>query len=204
MKKTHAYIIAILLCCQALHAGGGSFLQRLHPGVEWGFSPSLANYHHYNYLDESIGYRINDEGWTYPYHLNAFILAGVTVDLSSRLDLSVLSGYQGVDINRRTVPLLWRASYFFCGKDRDGFLLFGDAGVFLRKRQKYGRQLEAGAGYLISLTPHSSITFRIGGRVVYDRPDVWDPIEEEYISTRNIKRNDAWYYALNLGIGLFF
>ena len=165
MKRLCPYLLALMLCCQSLNAGGGSFLQRFHPGIEWGFSPMPAEYHHYNYLDQSIGFRINDKGWSYPCHLNAFILAGVSFDLSPRIDIAVLSGY---------------------------------------KNQKYGRQTEAGAGYMLTLAPHCSLVFRIGGRVVYDRPDVWDPIEEEYISARNIKRNDAWYYALNLGVGLYF
>lgn len=204
MKRLCSYLLALMLCCQSLNAGGGSFLQRFHPGIEWGFSPMPAEYHHYNYLDQSIGFRINDKGWSYPCHLNAFILAGINFDLSPRIDIAVLSGYQGISVQRRTVPLIGRVSYYFCGKEKDGFLVFGDAGLFLRKSQKYGRQTEAGAGYLLTLAPHCSLVFRIGSRVVYDRPDVWDPIEEEYISARNIKRNDAWYYALNLGVGLYF
>ncbi len=204
MKRLHAYILVFLLSCQPLIAGGETFLSRFHPGIEWGFSPSLASYHHFNYLDESIGFRIDDEGWTYPDCMNAFFLASISFDLGRKTGLSLLSGYHGVDKDRRMVPLLLRTDIYPKGKDRDGFILFSDLGVSLRSKQISSNQFQLGSGYSIVLTPHSSLVFRLGARIVYDTPDVWDPIEEEYISARNIKRNDAWYYALNIGVGLYF
>ena len=97
-----------------------------------------------------------------------------------------------------------RLSYYLKEKKEDGLLFFTDAGMAVRNNEKDFRQYCLGTGYNIALTPHSSLVFRMCGRIAYDRPDVWDPIEEEYISARNIKRNDAWYYALNFSIGICF
>ena len=204
MKRKGAYIFMLLFFCQLLSAGGGPLFARLHPGVEWGVSPSLASFHHFNYLDESIGFRINDEGWTYPHQMNAFVLASLTFDLGKKSDICLLSGYMGLYKGRRTVPLVCRTTFYTKGKDKDGFTLFADAGMSARKNEESLKMMELGAGYHIVLAPRSSLEIRLGSRLASDRPDVWDPIEEAYISAHNIMRNDAWYYALNISIGLSF
>ena len=203
MKRAIAYLAALLLCLSAT-AGGRDFLRRLHPGLEWGYTLTATTYQHFNYLDPSIGYRINDQGWTYPPRSNAFILGSLTFDLSDRFSLGLLSGYEGIDRMRRTIPLLCRGSFYPRGRDEDGVYFFSDLGLNLSHPEAGGNQMQIGTGYNIFLAPRCALAFLAGGRVTYDRPDVWDPIEEEYIPKRNIKRNDAWYFALNIGVALKF
>ena len=204
MKRILAIIAASLLFGLTAFAGGGEFFGRLHPGIEWGYTLTLAAHHHYNYLDESIGFRINDEGWTMLPRSNAYILGSLKYSFSSVFSTSIISGFQGIYKDRRTVPLLCRVSVSPSGRDSDGFFFFSDMGVFLTDFRRHGNQFQIGSGYSIVLAPRCSIGLRIGARLIYDRPDVWDPIEEEYISEQNIRRNDAWYSALNMGIVLEF
>ena len=65
-------------------------------------------------------------------------------------------------------------------------------------------QSQLGAGYSMVLSEGSRLCFKVGFRVAYDRPDVWDPIEEEYVSADNIRCNDAWYCAFKFGVSLSF
>lgn len=196
-------LMFILLCLPAM-AGGGGFLGRFHPGIEWGMSITPASFHHYNYLDESIGFRINDEGWTYDTKLGAFVLGSVAFDITRTFRVGILSGLQGVERNRRIVSLVSRLSFYLSGTDDDGIFVYTDVGLALNEMKKKCNYAQIGSGYRLLLTPSYSLCFRVSSRIVYDRPEVWDPIEEEYISERNIKRNDTWYCALNLGFSLEF
>lgn len=196
-------LMFILLCLPAM-AGGGGFLGRFHPGIEWGMSITPASFHHYNYLDESIGFRINDEGWTYDTKLGAFVLGSVAFDITRTFRVGILSGLQGVERNRRIVSLVSRLSFYLSGTDDDGIFVYTDVGLALNEMKKKCNYAQIGSGYRLLLTPSYSLSFRVSSRIVYDRPEVWDPIEEEYISERNIKRNDTWYCALNLGFSLEF
>lgn len=205
MKKWFVFILSIMLGTASI-AGGRPFHDRLHPGLEWGYSITVASYHHFNYLDESIGFRINDEGWEPESVSNAFVLGSVTVDFSDFVSLSLISGYEGLNRRVRAIPVSARLNYALRGFDTDGFSLYAGGGMLFisDKTKRRGKQLELGAVYNIVLAPHASVGFKLGARAVTDRPDVWDPISEEFISERNIKRKDASYYALNLGIMLSF
>ena len=203
MKRLVAIILAMILSLPAI-AGGGAFLSRIHPGIDWGMSLTPASFHHYNYLDESIGFRINDEGWDYSTPLNAFVLGSVSFDVTRTFNIGILSGWQGVEHGIRIIPLITRFSFYLSGIDNDSIFVFTDLGLALNELKKKCNYAQIGGGYRLLLTPAYSLSFRMSGRVVYNRPDVWDPIEEDYISERNIKRNDAWYCALNIGFSLEF
>lgn len=203
MKRAFTLLSALLLCLSA-SGGGKEFLHRIHPGLEWGYTLTYATYQHFNYLDPSIGFRIDEKGWTAPPSSNAFILGSICYDLSEYLSVSLISGYQGISKNCRSIPVLCRAHFYLSGMYTDGFFILYDFGVNLGRPNNYGNQIQLGTGYSFVLTPHSSIALNMGLRVVYDCPDIWDPIEEHYIPEHNIRRNDAWYCALNMGIALKF
>lgn len=203
MKRLPVIFLVLFFSLPAL-SGGGDFLSRLHPGLEWGMSLTPTSFHHYNYLDESIGFRINDEGWDYHTKLNAFVLGSLSFDVTRTFSVGILSGWQGVERSVRIIPLITRLSFFTSGSDDDGIFVYTDLGIALNRFAKKTNFSQIGGGYRLMLTPGYSLNFRISSRIVYDRPDVWDPIEEDYISERNIKRNDAWYCALNIGLSLEF
>lgn len=202
MKKSLAYLCALLLCAQSLSAGDKDFFGRFHPGLEWGYTGTMMSYHHFNYLDESIGFRINDEEWVNRYNTNAFVYASLAFDLFPTIRASLISGYEGIQRGRRVFPLLARAAYHPEGLDSDGIFIFLDGGITLG--QKHTNQAQLGAGYSMVLSESSSLSFLLGFRLAYDRPEVWDPIEEEYVSPCNIRRNDAWYCGVKLGVSLYF
>ena len=205
MRKI-AVIALLMLSVLPTRAESRRFIQNLHPVLEWGYTSTFCAYHHFNYLDEYIGFRIDDKGWDYSYHSNAYVLASIGFDLIPELNLRVSSGFQGIYHDRRVVPLVGRLSYYpHCTWD-DGIFVFAEGEVVLTRNDRYrnisGYQL--GTGYRFSLTSHSALDFHVGARVVYDEPDVWDPLEEGYISERNIKLSNGLYFALDFGISLVF
>lgn len=203
MKRAFTLLAALLLCVSA--AGGSrEFLRRFHPGIEWGYSLTVATFRHFNYLDPSIGFRIDEKGWDSPPGSNAYILGSISYDISRFLGISLVSGYQGIYRNCRSVPVLLRANYYLSGMDTDSIFISYDFGVNLGRPRGLGNQLQIGTGYSFTLTNRSSIALTLGARLVYDQPDIWDPIEEEYVPTSNIRRNDAWYCSLNMGVALRF
>jgi len=184
MKRLVLSILMLSLFAQSLSAGGKDFLGRFHPGIEWGYSGNMFNFHHFNYLDESIGFRINEEEWTAKYSTNAFAYASLSFDLPPYFTTSILTGFEGIDKGRRIIPLLARLSYYPFFLDQDGIFLFLDGGIALKHHEndKYVKQVQLGGGYSLMLCDHSKLSFNLGFRLAYDRPDVWDPIEEEYVS----------------------
>lgn len=203
MKRFSA-ILLVLLCSLTVFAGGGDFMRRFHPGVEWGMSLTPATFHHYNYLDESIGFRINDEGWDYRKKLNAYILGSLGFDVTRTFSIALLSGWQGIERGKCIVPLISRLSFYLSGKEKDSIFVLTDIGLALDEMKKRCNFIQIGSGYRLVLTPAYSLCFITSGRVAFDHPAVWDPIEEDFISERNIKRNNAWYCALNIGLSLEF
>lgn len=206
MKRFCIYLTVIFLSVLSVRAESRRFLQTLHPGIEWGYTATAFSYHHYNYLDEYIGFRIDDKGWDYTYHSNAYVLGTLGFDIIPELNLRVSCGFQGISKDRRVIPLIGRLSYFPDCTWEDGVFFFTEAEVVLSAQDRYRNITggQAGTGYRFTLTPRTALDFHIGARIVYDEPDVWDPLEEGYISERNIKLSNAWYFALNIGVSLSF
>jgi len=206
MRRILTYICSLLLLAQSLSAGGNEFLRRLHPGLEWGYTATMFNFHHFNYLDESIGFRVDEQEWEARYNTNAYIYSSIAYDFLDFFNASIMIGYEGIDKDRRIVPLLTRFSYYPFGLDQDGIYLFLDGGITLPRKEndRYTKQGQLGGGYSFRLDDRSRLAFNLGFRLAYDRPDVWDPIEEEYVSAHNIRRNEAWYCALKIGVSLSF
>ncbi len=185
---------------------GGGFTGHIHPGISWGYSAKLLAFHHYNYLDNSIGFRIDDQQWTTSFTSNAFVQGSISFDLTRRLQSSVLCGYVGIAPGRTIVPVSIRFAFYPRYSFEDGMFYFVQSGVFFRKKASeipsYG--FLGGTGYRIMLASWLSLDLHGGISFTYDRPPVWDPLEETFIPKSNIRRNDAWYCSLNLGISLVF
>ena len=202
MRKLMAAIL--VFATLPLAAGGGDFLQRMHLGAEWGLSANLVDYHHFNYLDSSIGFRIDDSGWRGHYTQLGFVRLTLGCDVSRFVSICVSGSYEGISRGRRIMPVSLRAGLFPSGVHEEGIFFFSEAGTGMRRNERGVRLYQLGSGYRIVLDARRSLDFKLGAQVSHDRPRVWDPVEEEYIPERNILRNNAWYYALNMAVALEF
>ena len=192
---------ALLFACLG---AGARVPDKLHLGADWGFTATALRFHHYNYLDESIGFRVDDSGWTSDIGANGFVYLTVGFDVTDRLKLDAYAGYAGVNDNVRIVPVLVGATWFLRSGGVDGFFLYARGGEGFKPR-KSGPPIimgTAGPGFRLALSRRSSIDVKLGIQFSIDHPEVWDPVERQYISPHNIRRNDATYYGVNLGIAL--
>ncbi len=203
MKKRLLITVAALCCCLSASAGNGLF-SRLHAGLEWGGSFTVLNHYHYNYLDDAVGFRINEEAVRGMFNLNGYFAGYAGMDVAKELNLSLLLGYESIYDGREVMPLSIRLNWYPSGCHSDGLLFFADTGSGIRKSDSMVKRAQIGTGYRLSLSDYSSLDLRLGIRICHDNPDVWDPVEEEYISRRNILRNDAHYFALNFGLVIEF
>ena len=178
----------------------------VHVGADWGFMATMLNFHHYNYMDEGIGYRIDDRGWSSDMGANAYAFLCASLDLGNRFNLGVIGGYAGVNDGVRVIPVELRLIYFPRSSHEDGMLVFLQGGAGFKTGEGDGIIFlgQGGAGYRLALSRRHSLDFKLCLQVSYDHPKVWDPLEQNYISERNIRRDNASYYGLGLGLGLEF
>lgn len=203
MKRLSAIMSVLFLCCFGLSGGEK---QKLHFGLEWGLSYNIKSYYHFNYLDATVGYRVDEKGWEQIGDSNAFIAAFMSLDLGRYMDLSLRAGYFGVSDARRVFPLMLQGNCYLRGNDCDGLFFSAGAGLVLGDfvNAQYTYLLRHGAGYRLALGSDDYLDFTLSIRCAYDRPRVWDRAEKEYVTGRNTLRNNIWYYALCFGFALSF
>lgn len=201
MKRLILFIISIL--CLQINAGAA---RRFHVGAEWGTNFTLLNFHHFNYMDEAVGFRIDDQGWEAGKGQNAYVSLCTGLDLGGKTNLSVLGGVCGLPVGRRAVTVSLKGTYLPGGTASDGVLFFIEGGGAAVWHPETASAVFArtGGGYRLMLDSHASIDVHLCLRNTYDHPRVWDEVEERYIQKRNIRRNNAWYCALELGVALTF
>ena len=201
MKRAILLIISII----CLYNSAGA-VKRFHIGAEWGATLTPLTFHHFNYMDEAIGFRIDDQGWEGGRALNACASLVLGLDLGRKINLSVLGGVTGLPGGRRAVPLSLRMSYMPRGVASDGLFAFieGGANFVWHPVPSSGAFARTGGAFRLMLDSHSSMDLHLCIRNTYDHPRVWDELEERYIQKRNIRRNNAWYCAFEAGIALNF
>lgn len=203
MRKALFIVLFALLLSVTLTARSG---QRVHFGAEWGMSQTLGVYHHFNFLESTIGYRVDDRGWDYSGSINAYVSGKLSVDLGERLSLSAIGGYYGVAESRRLIPLMLQAEWYPRGNENNGLFLFAGGGYVLGKftNTNHSWAIRPGAGYRIALGSSDFLDVVLSLRCMHDKPRVWDRDEHIYVSRHNTLRNNVWYYALSLGVALSF
>lgn len=205
-SKLRYLLLSVLILLSGVLCPAQEQPRLLRYGVEWGASTTIATYYHYNYLDNMIGYRIDDSGMDYDRFGNAFVTAYCGLDVSRRIGVSLRSGLTGIQRGRRIVPLTVRGSWYPHGTDADGLFALVEAGLgfpdFFDAKPVPLSFL--GGGYRYRLGDGMSVDVQLSWRGALDHPEIWDEQERHYILPQNIRRNDAWHSALVLSVALNF
>lgn len=198
MRKVLSVIALILLTFSISKAGGFTC------GLEWGGGVTVLGYHDYNYLVES-GYRMNDSDISFDGTLTASILVNAGYVIGNRFQVSLCSGYEGIDRNIRVVPILLRGTFFKNGYRSDGFLAYVGGGVGItdveRRSVALGRM---GAGYRIVLSKATCLDFILSANLSIRNPDLLDPDSHMPIADNRITVNNLYLGKLGLSIALSF
>lgn len=208
MNFRHCCILMLsFLCLSVSSASGQDRKTRFTFGAEWMYSSNFFNAHQFNYTAGEEGYRVNDEAGTFEYTANGGVLGHVGVDFLGSFNASVYAGYLGVYRRRNVVPVLAGVSWFPKGTENDGFLVNLRGGIAFQEYipvMKLAFLSSVGCGYRLSLAKWVDLDFLAGIQATFDNPPIPNPDGRGYVSPENIRKDDAQYIAVNLGIALTF
>lgn len=203
-----AAVLALLAGAATLRAGNparGDGRARILAGIEWGYDATLLYAYHFNYLETTDGFRIDDRDTQTMLYSNAHACANVTLEFAGRFALGLHAGYAGVRQRTRLFPISLRSAYFFSRYDDDSQFVFLEGGAGLHENRStvspFGK---AGYGYRFNLTRRASMDFSASLQCTYDHPPIYDASIPGYIPEENQLRSDALYGALVLAIGINF
>lgn len=173
-------------------------------GIEWGGSVAVAEYHDYNYLIES-GYRMDDASFSFGGKVNAFFLVNAGYVFAERFQVSLYSGYEGVDKNVRVVPIVLRGTFFNNGYKSDGFLAYAGGGVGITDVERRSVVLgRLGAGYRFVISKATCMDILFSANLAIRNPDLLDPDSNLPIAENRITVNNLCLGKLGLSIALSF
>lgn len=175
--------------------------------LEWGGAFNAFYRLHNNYVtNEGSRVDIRDNGLRPDF--NADILASAGFNLTTNLNLSVTSGYQGLQDGHRIIPLTLRGSWFF-GDDpgQNRWFAYVDGGIGFRASE-YIRNFisplaKTGFGYRLVLGEVIKLDFSCGFQYCHLHPDLFDA-DGQVISPANLRRNNLDIAGVRLGMALAF
>lgn len=198
MRKRLLFIFLILFTYSTAVGKGFTY------GIEWGGSFSVIDCHNYNYLIES-GYRMNSTDISYGGKVNALFLANIGYVFADRFQVSLYSGYEGVDRNVRVVPILLRGTFFNNGVKSDGLLAYFGGGVGITDIEPRSIILSrGGVGYRFVLSKATSLDLILSAGISIRNPDLFDPDSHMPIADNRITVNNLYVGKLGLSMALSF
>lgn len=177
-------------------------------GIEGGYFATHAAYRHVNFVS-SFGYRVDSKTWDKGYHSNGEILLHAGINVSGNVNLSLYTGYAGMNKQEYTYPFTLRCTYLF-GKPEDTcrWYAFADAGTGVDdtdSAQKLSYIAKIGGGYRITLSRSSKLDFMLTLRNIITSPDVNDRgVAAGFVTGERLRMSRGTYLSLGLGIGLTF
>lgn len=201
-------LLVVLFFPAALSAGEkGSWYDHLDYGVEWGYTASLGEIYHYNYISPSLGARIDSRDAHLAYKSNGHLYAFAGAKFARHFALDAMAGWAGLYEERRMFPVTLRSSFFFKGYDQDGWKAFLEGGCCLGG--SFGGKAvgigKLGGGYRVMLDRHFALDLALSLQGVLDHPlDVYDDKREELIPAAFLRRSDCGYVSVNFSVALCF
>ena len=177
MKK-----IALTIACMAIFILPAASMEpgkRPVLGVEWAFGLTFHTFHTYNYL-RADGTRIQGSDHQFITNLNASILFKGGYDLGTRWNISVITGYEGINDRFRIIPLGTRGTYFFGnGQNKDGSFIFIEPGTTLfSSADNWVFYMRLGFGKRFELSPATVFDISLFYRLTHSCPELVDPDQE--------------------------
>ena len=185
MRMIHRLAISVLPMLAVsvwLYAGDGKpVAERPYPrltfGVETSYAFAFLNVSHFNYIS-SDGDRRDEKTVMPGYTSNGQILAGVGINLSAKVNLSMYTGYCGVYHEDRLIPLTFRTTWL-SGDDpmKNRWMVFCSGGIgFIDpdNPSKLSVLGKAGAGYRVSLNRSVKLDFLLAFQETYTHPNAYE------------------------------
>ena len=176
-------------------------------GVETSYVLTFLNYSHFNFISIDGGRR-NERTLTASALSNGQILLSGGVNISSKLNLSIYTGYSGVYLRERMVPLSLRMSWY-SGDDpmKNRWIAFCGLGAGFndfRNFSKVSAEGKLGCGYRVSLNRSAKLDFLLAFQEIFTHPKAYESDAGNYVPAERLRRNNAFISAFTFGFALVF
>lgn len=207
MRKTLIFISLLFTSLPLCHAGnqGQKGSLRFRYGVEWGYTISISNSYHYDYIHPEDGFRVDRKDTDFYAYSNAYANLNTGVEFLRHFGASLHAGFAGIKQERRMVPVSIRESFFFNGYDSDGVLAFIEEGLGIHgSEDRLSYFAKMGAAYRIALGARESLDLGLSFQAVTDHPPVYDNDTNDYVPDEYLRMTDALYGSINLSVSIHF
>ena len=211
MKRIVPIILALVLiqCANmpllAGNPAGNGGSTRIVFSLNWGYDATILDIYHFNYIHPNDGYRVDEQKVKPMLYSNGNAAAGISVEFARHFSLGIYGGYAGVQQRTRLFPLSLKAAYYFNSYAVDGTFITLEGGAgFHEKRDDISPFSKVGYGWRMKLGKKSSMDLGLNLRITADHPPVYDASIYGYVPEENMRRSDAVYSSVGIGIGLNF
>ena len=211
-RRLAALILAVLTLSHQAGAvspadrtGENWFAGHFRCGVEWGYTYTFYESHHFNYLSDA-GSRMDVDSRGFIFNSNGYAMLYAGLTTGRKLETDLFSGYAGLVQNRRGLTLGLRESFYFKGVCSDGFKLTGEVGTALCPYFTVpAHTARLGLGYRLMLTGRSSLDILLSIQGVDDHPSEVYVSEYRYIiPSEDLRRSDRKYLGTSFSLSLNF
>lgn len=204
MKRCVAYILLILLPVTLSAEERTSDGKRLTFGAEWGYICTFFSGYHNNFFSPD-GWRVDENGFDGVFYNNAEVYLHIGYNLGKNWNISLYTGYAGIQDIHHSIPVSIRGTRFFnadCNGDRWFSFIDLGSGISIKKRPQEIVTGKIGGGYRISLSGRTKLDFLASLRATYSHRDII--FENTEISHDRINRNNAYGCSVSIGVSLSF
>ena len=198
--RLRLFILLILSClCRLTQA------QEITWSVEWGTAATFYTHHDYQYTTLD-GYHIDEHYYETQTHLHGLMTVRVGIQASRRLNLSVGTGWLGLQRGIRCLPVSLRGTLDMGDPDRNGFMAFAEGGIGLSEKleKKSGDFARIGTGYRIPLGYGVRLRFMAALQASVCHPQLFDIYDGIVVDDSHLEYSDRTAAALVVSMGLEF
>lgn len=177
-------------------------------GLEGNCILSAISYSHINYI-AADGYRVDRRGSDCRPAVNGELLLNAGYNIGRHMNMALCFGISGISRGETVMPLSLRLTVLF-GRDplkaRWFSFIDGGTGIGTGTVARFSPVAKIGAGYRISLTKSAKLDFMLSLRSIYTHPQITEFSEGDMVQVPSdrIRRSQAFYNAVMLGVGLNF
>ena len=198
--RLRLFIALIFSCLCCLSRG-----QEITWSVEWGTAATFYTHHDYQYTTLD-GHHIDEHYYDTQTHLHGLMTARVGIQASRRLNLSLGTGWQGLQREIRCMPVSLRATLDLGDPQKNGMLTFLEGGIGITEdfKGKAGDFAKLGMGYRIPLGYGVQLRFLAALQASLCHPQLFDIYDNITVDDNHLEYSDRSAGAVVINMALEF
>lgn len=164
-------------------------------------------YTHHDFQYTTLdGYHIDDHYYDTRSFLHGIMMARIGIQASRRLNLSLGSGWQGLQYETRCIPVSLRGTLDFGNPDKNGFLTFLEGGIGLSEnlKKKSGDFVKIGTGYRIPLGYGIQLRLMAALQASVCHPQLFDIYDNVVVDNDHLEYSDRTAGSIVFSMSLDF